>query len=78
MLWDEDYFYVAADLEEPHIWANLKQRDTVIFYDNDFEAFIDPQGDNHRYYEYEMNALNTIWDLLLAKPNRDGATAINA
>lgn len=78
MTWDNDYFYVAAELEEPHIWAKLKQRDTVIFYDNDFEVFIDPQGDNHRYYEFEMNALNTIWDLMIAKPYRDGAPAINA
>lgn len=78
MAWDEDYFYVAAELNEPNVWANLKQRDTVIFYDNDFEVFIDPQGDNHRYYEFEMNALNTIWDLLIAKPYRDGAPAINA
>jgi len=78
MLWDENYFYVAAEIEEPHICAKLKQRDTVIFYDNDFEVFIDPQGDNHRYYEFEMNALNTVWDLLIAKPYRDGAPAINA
>ncbi|MCY1633662.1 carbohydrate-binding family 9-like protein [Marinifilum sp. D737] len=78
MLWDENYFYIAAELQEPHIWAKLKQRDTVIFYDNDFEVFIDPQGDNHRYYEFEINALNTIWDLMLAKPYRDGAPAINA
>ena len=78
MAWNEDYFYVVAELEEPHVWAKLKQRDTVIFYDNDFEVFIDPQGDNHRYYEFEMNALNTIWDLMLAKPYRDGAPAINA
>ncbi len=78
MTWDKDYFYIAAKLQEPHIWAKLKQRDTVIFYDNDFEVFIDPQGDNHRYYEFEANALNTVWDLLLAKPYRDGAPAINA
>lgn len=78
MAWDEDYFYVAAELIEPNIWGKLKQRDTVIFYDNDFEVFIDPQGDNHRYYEFEMNALNTIWDLMIAKPYRDGAPAINA
>ncbi|PKQ64535.1 hypothetical protein BZG02_06100 [Labilibaculum filiforme] len=78
MAWDEEYFYVAAELIEPHIWGKLKQRDTVIFYDNDFEVFIDPQGDNHRYYEFEMNALNTIWDLMIARPYRDGAPAINA
>ena len=51
MLWDDDFFYVGAELEEPHVWATLRQRDTVIFYDNDFEVFIDPDGDNHEYYE---------------------------
>ncbi len=78
MLWDENYLYIAAEIEEPHIWAYLQQRDTVIFYDNDFEIFIDPDGDTHGYYEFEINALNTIWDLLLIKPYRDGGRAINA
>jgi hypothetical protein len=45
MLWDDDYFYVAAELEEPDIWGTLKERDSVIFHDNDFELFIDPDGD---------------------------------
>ncbi len=71
MLWDDDYLYFAAELEEPHIWGKLKQRDTIIFYDNDFEIFIDPDGDTHWYYEFEINALNTIWDLILRKPYRD-------
>lgn len=71
MLWDNNYLYVAAELEEPDIWANLKNRDDIIFYDNDFEVFIDPDGDTHRYSEFEMNALNTVWDLLLVQPYRD-------
>ncbi|MDZ7265035.1 MAG: carbohydrate-binding family 9-like protein [candidate division KSB1 bacterium] len=78
MLWDADYFYVAAELEEPDIWATLTERDAVIFYDNDFEIFIDPDGDTHEYYEFEMNAFNTVWDLLLIKPYRDGGPAVNA
>ncbi|MDX1365345.1 MAG: carbohydrate-binding family 9-like protein, partial [Arenibacter latericius] len=59
MLWDNDYLYVLAEMEEPHVWATLKQRDTVIFYNNDFEIFIDAEGDTHNYYEFEMNAHNT-------------------
>ena len=71
MLWDDTFFYITAELEEPHVWANLTERESVIFYDNDFEVFIDPDGDTHKYVEYEMNALNTQWDLLLLKPYRD-------
>ena len=77
MLWDDDYLYIGAYLEDPHVWANLTERDAVIFYDNDFEVFIDPNGDGHGYYEYEMNAFNTVWDLMLLKPYREGGPAIN-
>jgi len=72
MLWDDEYLYIGAELEEPDVWATLTKRDTVIFYDNDFEVFMDPNGDNLEYYEMEMNALNTVWDLFLDRPYRDG------
>jgi hypothetical protein len=78
MLWDDDYLYVAAELEEPDIWGTLTERDSVIFHDNDFEIFIDPDGDTHNYYELEVNALSTPWDLLLPQPYRDGGSAIHA
>jgi hypothetical protein len=40
-------------------------------------VFIDPDGDNHEYYEFEINALNTTWDLYLPRPYRDGGLAMN-
>ena len=73
MLWDENYFYFGAKMEDPHVWATLTERDAVIFKDNDFEIFLDPDGDTHHYYELEVNALETEWDLLLLKPYRDQA-----
>jgi len=76
LLWDDSNLYIAAELEEPNVWARLRQRDTIIFYDNDFEVFIDPDGDTHAYYELEVNALGTPWDLLLLKPYRDGGPAV--
>jgi hypothetical protein len=77
MLWDDNYLYIGAELQEPHVWATLQQRDTVIFIDNDFEVFIDPNGDNHEYYEFEMNARNTVWDLFLPKPYKDSGGAVD-
>jgi thiamine biosynthesis lipoprotein ApbE len=78
MLWDDEYFYVGAEMEEPDVWGTLTARDSIIFHDNDFEIFIDPDGDTHAYYELEVNALGTPWDLLLIKPYRDGGPAIHA
>jgi hypothetical protein len=78
MLWDDDYFYVAAEMVEPRLWATLTEHDSVIFRDHDFEVFIDPNGDNHEYYEFEINALGATWDLLLPRPYKDGGRAIDA
>ncbi|MGO9466652.1 MAG: carbohydrate-binding family 9-like protein [Isosphaeraceae bacterium] len=76
MLWDDRFFYIAAELEEPHVQGTYTQHDSYIFHeDNDFEVFLDPDGNNHNYAELEMNALNTTWDLRLRKPYRDGGKA---
>jgi hypothetical protein len=72
MLWDDKYLYVAAQLNDKHIWANIKEKDGPIFEDNDFEIFIDPDGDAHQYMKIEMNALGNICDLFMDKPYRDG------
>ncbi|NSL89216.1 carbohydrate-binding family 9-like protein [Chitinophaga sp. Mgbs1] len=76
MMWDQQYLYIAATLREPHIWATLRDHDAVIFHDNDFEVFIDPDGDTHQYYEIEINAFNTVMDLFMNKPYRNGGTAM--
>lgn len=76
MLWDDHYLYVAARMTEPQVWATLKKHDDIIYHDNDFELFIDPSGTSHNYYEIEVNALNTIFDLYLNKPYRNGGGAL--
>lgn len=78
MLWDLHYLYIAALLEEPDLWATLTNRDEIIYQDNDFEVFIDPDGDGRNYYEYEVNAFGTIMDLFLNKPyNLQGAADLS-
>lgn len=76
MGWDDDYFYVGAELEEPHVWGTLTEKNSIIFEDNDFEVFIDPDGDGLNYYEFEINALGTIWELSLPKPYGEGGVPI--
>jgi hypothetical protein len=78
MLWDEKYFYIGAELEEPHVWGTLTFRDQIICYENDFEIFIDPNSDNHEYYEIELGPLNTVWDLYLVTPYKDFLTGMSA
>ena len=40
--------YEGAWMQEPAPWANLTLHDSVIFRDNDFEIFINANGDNHK------------------------------
>ncbi|SES80205.1 carbohydrate-binding family 9-like protein [Prevotella sp. kh1p2] len=74
MLWDDDYLYIGAEMEEPNVTGKLTERDAIIYHDNDFEVFIDPDGDCENYFEMEMNALNTVFDLMMGRPYRDGGT----
>jgi uncharacterized lipoprotein YddW (UPF0748 family) len=76
MLWDDQYLYLAAELRETDIWATIRKRDAVIFKDNDFEIFLDPDGNGRNYYEIEVNALGTIWDLMLTKAYKEGGKPI--
>lgn len=70
MLWTDDTLYIAAELEEPNVWAYVTQHDEVVYADPDFEVFIDPDNDAQNYFEMEVNAIGTLFDLLLTHPYR--------
>ncbi len=72
IMWDDDALYIGARLREPHVWGTQTEKNSIIFHENDFEVFIDPDADFHRYHELEINALGTIWELTLMSPYRDG------
>jgi len=76
MLWDETNLYILAEMEEPNIWSYYDKRDMVVFHENDFEVFVDPDGDGLYYFEYEVNALNNLFDLFLPKSYRSGGQAL--
>ena len=76
MLWDDEYLYIGAELEDPDVWGTFTVRDSPICSrDTDFEVFIDPDGDALNYMEFEINALNCVWDLLLEQPYERGGPA---
>lgn len=60
ILWSAERLYIMMQAEEPNIQAELTERDSIIFLENDLELFIDG-GD--AYYELEVNALNTVYEV---------------
>jgi len=77
MVWDDSHLYIAAELADPNVRGRQTERDSVVYFDNDFEIFIDPDGDRFNYFEIEINALNTIFDLYLTRPYNDRGAAFH-
>tara|TARA_B100001250_G_scaffold245984_1_gene211490 strand:- start:10008 stop:10889 length:882 start_codon:yes stop_codon:yes gene_type:complete len=60
VLWDDLNLYVGFWVEEPNVEADLTERDSLIFNNNDVELFI---AGRDAYYEFEINALGTIYEV---------------
>lgn len=77
-MYDTRYLYIGALLEASthfNTQAHFTGRNEPIFQkDSDFEVFVDLFGSNHNYKELEVNAINTIWNLMLNKPYADNGT----
>lgn len=59
-LWDEQNFYLAYWIQEPNVKAELTERDSQIYFENDIEVFI---GGEDCYYELQLNALGTVYEV---------------
>ena len=77
LLYDDEYLYLGGELEEAHVWTSMTEPNTKLFEENNFELFLDPDGDRLNYYEFEINPLGTIWELTLTKPYSDGGLAVD-
>ncbi len=61
VLWDDTYLYVGFWVEEPFVASTLTERDSLIWSENDVEVFV---AGKDAYYEFEINALGTIYEAL--------------
>ncbi|MEA2734362.1 MAG: hypothetical protein QOE14_813 [Humisphaera sp.] len=67
-LFDDRCLYLAAEITETDVRAEMKTHDSPLYRENAFELFIDPDDDGQNYLEFEINARNTTFDLLMSKP----------
>ncbi|MFI5710769.1 carbohydrate-binding family 9-like protein [Kribbella sp. NPDC051620] len=77
LLYDDQYLYVGGQLEEPHVWSTMTEPNTWLYEENNFELFLDPDGDGENYYEFEINPLGTTWELSLPKPYSEGGVPVD-
>ena len=72
LLWNDKSLYVAVRARDKNTWATMTLRDSPLCQEEVIEVFIDPDGDQKRYVEIEINPLNAIFDLRYA-PDASGA-----
>lgn len=65
LLWDRDYLYFFAQMDDSDLVARVTEHDGDTWTDDVFELFFKPAPDKPGYYEFEINAQNTVFDLFL-------------
>src|SRR4051794_1378308 len=60
-------------MTDNHVVGTQTKRDGPLWEEEVAEVFLDPVGDLESYFEFEVNPLNTVLDLV-ARKNRSGYT----
>ena len=72
LLWDKDYLYYSADMEDADLFAIVKERNGMTWYDDVFELFFKPSEDKLAYYEFQVNAAGTEMEMFLPSRGAGG------
>jgi len=62
ILWDDNYFYVGFKAYDRDIWSYLEDRDSNTCSEDVLEVFFKPYADKEPYFNFEINALGTVYD----------------
>ncbi|MBI4621744.1 MAG: carbohydrate-binding family 9-like protein, partial [Verrucomicrobia bacterium] len=72
LLWDREYLYFSAEIEDTDVFANVTEHDAAIWTCDVFELFFKPATDKPGYYEFEVNAANGKLDMFLPSRGAGG------
>jgi uncharacterized repeat protein (TIGR03806 family) len=72
LLWDREYLYFFADMEDADLFALEKEHDGQTWEDDVFELFFKPADDKPGYYEFQVNAAGTVLDMFLPRRGAGG------
>jgi hypothetical protein len=72
LLWDDNYLYFAAEMEDSDLYADIKERNGMCWFNDVFEMFFKPAENKLAYYEFQVNALNTPLELFFPSRGSGG------
>lgn len=67
LLWDDRYLYAAIQAFDKDIWGYFTERDSATCNEDVLELFIKPRHDSPAYFNFEINALGTVYDAFNVK-----------
>lgn len=67
ILWNDEYLYVGYRAYDKDIWSYFTERDSQTCLEDCLEFFFKPFADKDSYYNFEINALGTVYDALNLK-----------
>lgn len=67
ILWDDDYLYVGFKAYDKDIWSYFTEQNSQTCLEDCLEFFFKPFSDQNSYYNFEINALGTVYDALNLK-----------
>lgn len=72
LLWDRDYLYFFAEMEDADLFADVTEHDGKTWDNDVFELFFKPARDKTGYYEFQVNTANTRLDMFLPSRGSGG------
>jgi glucose/arabinose dehydrogenase len=72
LLWDRDYLYFHADMEDTDLYVASKEHNGQLWLGDVFELFFKPAVDKPGYYEFQVNPAGTRLDMFLPRRNTGG------
>jgi len=72
MLWDSQYLYVVFRAYDKDIWSYLTERDATTCHEDVLEIFLQTHPGREPYFNFEINALGTVYDAYNLKRNAGG------
>ena len=62
LLWDREYLYVGFKAYDKDIWSTYTERDDTTCQEDVLEVFFKTDPQKEPYYNFEINALGTVYD----------------
>ncbi len=72
LLWDREHLYIAADMDDGDLYADVEEHDGNTWDNDVFEVFLKPSVEKPAYYEFQVNALNTQFDCFIPRRGHVG------